>query len=258
MAKADPQNLREVRERGFTSVPGVLPTADIPELRRLLQGCIDDDQQRWAGTPYPDAWMVQNLMARDVKFARVMENPQLQAYVCDLLGDTCIVYAYTSSSMPPGGTNYSYRIHVDCPRVIPGYITNVGVILALDDFTVDNGATYFLPGSFNRTSPPDRNDFFRGAETVTPKAGDMVVFNARTWHLGGANRTDRPRHALTLNACRSYMRQRFDYPRLVPEEIVNQLTEVGRRFLGFNVRMPTSLDDYYVPEEQRLYKSNQG
>jgi ectoine hydroxylase-related dioxygenase (phytanoyl-CoA dioxygenase family) len=256
--RPDGDKLREVRERGFTVVPGVLPPGEVPELRRLLQRCIDEDLEQWRGKPYPDAWMVHNLMARDLKFARVMEAPLMQAYLAELLGDTCIVYAYTSSSMPPRGTNYSHRIHVDSPRVIPGYITNVGVVLALDDFTPENGATYFLPGSFAREGPPAREEFFAGACRVFPQAGDMVLFNARTHHLGGENLTDRPRHALTLNVCRSFMRQRFDYPRLVPKEIVDQLTEVGRRFLGFSVRMPTSLAEYYLPEDQRLYKANQG
>ena len=43
-----------------------------------------------------------------------------------VLGPGCIVYAYTSSSMPPHRSNYSGRIHVDSPRVIPGYMTNLG------------------------------------------------------------------------------------------------------------------------------------
>ena len=54
------------------------------------------------------------------------------------------------------------------------------------------------------------------------------------------------------------MRQRFDYPRLVPKEVTEQLNEVGRRFLGFNVRVPTSLEEFYLPPEQRLYKAGQG
>jgi ectoine hydroxylase-related dioxygenase (phytanoyl-CoA dioxygenase family) len=258
MRPPDPEKLRQVRERGFAVVPGVLPGQDVPRLRLLLERCIDEDLMRWRGKPYPDAWMVQNLMARHLDFARVLESPPLQAYLGELLGDTCIVYAYTSSSMPPRGVNFSHRIHVDCPRVIPGYITNVGVMLALDDFTPENGATWFLPGSFTRESPPSAEEFFAAAERVLPRAGDMVLFNARTWHCGGENTTPRCRHALTLNACRSWMRQRFDYPRLVPPEIVEQLTEVGRRFLGFHVRMPTSLEEYYVPEDQRLYRANQG
>jgi ectoine hydroxylase-related dioxygenase (phytanoyl-CoA dioxygenase family) len=255
---ADPDKVRELRERGFTVVPGALTAPVAAELRRELERCIQEDLARWAGRPYADAWMVHNPMVRGAAFARVLEHPLMHAYLTELLTATCILYAYTTSSMPPGGSNYSHRVHNDCPRFIPGYVTNVGIILPLDDFTQGNGAPYFLAGSHLLENPPAEADFLARAERVTPKCGDMVVFNARTFHMGGQNRTERARHALTLNVCRSYMRQRFDYPRLVPADVVASLGEVGRRFLGFDVRMPTSLDEYYVPPEQRLYKANQG
>ena len=160
--------------------------------------------------------------------------------------------------MPAGGRNYSHRVHVDCPRVIPGYMTNLGIIVALDDFTEANGATYFLPKSFERTDAPTEHEFFAGARRVFPKRGDIVVFNARSWHLGGPNTTSNDRHAVTLNACRSYMRQRFDYPRLIGNDLAGGLSPSLRRILGFNVRIPVTLDEYYLPEDQRLYKANQG
>lgn len=250
--------LAEIQERGFAVVPRIISRDDVARLKPLLQQCIQEDLEKWKGTPYQDKWMVMALMSRHVEFARLMENTLLQQYLGALLGEMCIVYAYTSSSMPPNDGNYSCRVHVDCPRIIPGYTTNVGVIVALDDFTAENGATYFLPGSHTRALAPSRDEFMQFAERAYPEAGDAVFFNARTWHMGGTNRTDRPRHSVTINACRSYMRQQLDFPRLVPAEIVEQLTDVGRRFLGFNVRVPASLEEYYVPEEQRLYKANQG
>ena len=90
-------------------------------------------------------------------------NPRLRGFLSAALGETCVLYAYTSSSMPPGGRNYSARIHVDCPRFIPGYVTNVGVTLMLDDFTEQSGATYLLPGSHRLPDPPSEDAFFRGA-----------------------------------------------------------------------------------------------
>lgn len=33
---------------------------------------------------------------------------------------------------------------------------------------------------------------------------------------------------------------------------------LGRAFLGFNVRVPTSLREFCLPPEQRLYKPGQG
>jgi ectoine hydroxylase-related dioxygenase (phytanoyl-CoA dioxygenase family) len=188
----------------------------------------------------------------------VVVHPNVLPAVEALLGPTCIMYACVSSSMPPNGTNFSKRIHVDSPRVIPSYPTNVGVMMALTDFTEDNGATRFLPGSFERMDPPSDEEFERDAEMVFPRAGSAVIFNARTFHSGGVNRTSEPRHAVTVNYCRAYMRTSFDFVRMVPPERVPTLAPALRRVLGFDVRMPTSLDEYYVDEADRLYKANQG
>jgi ectoine hydroxylase-related dioxygenase (phytanoyl-CoA dioxygenase family) len=251
--------LDQIKSRGFALVPGLLTSAQAAEMRSLLQTYVDEDLQKWAGRDdYPDRWMVHNLMFRSLPFARLLEHAEMHTYLSALLGDTCVLYACTSSSLPPRGANMSNRVHVDCPRVIPGYITNVGGTFALDEFTEANGATYFLPGSTERLTAPSEQEFLAHAERVFPKAGDAVIFNARTWHMGGVNRTERARHGFAFQACRSFMRHRFDYPRMVPAEILATLGETGRRFLGFNVRVPTSLDEYYLPPDQRLYKSNQG
>jgi ectoine hydroxylase-related dioxygenase (phytanoyl-CoA dioxygenase family) len=255
---ADPEILAGIQRKGFSVVPGLLDPDEVTVMRRELQRAAEEDLAAWEGREYPDAWMVHNLMVRHPIFARFLENRVLHAYLTPLLGDTCIVYAYTSSSMPPSGANFSHRVHVDSPRVIPGYWTNVGVMVALDDYTEENGATRFLPYSYEREEPPTLDEFLEKSEQTFPKAGGAVIFNARTWHMGGKNRTQTPRHAITLNVCRSYMRQRFDYPRLVGEETLAHIGELGRRFLGFNVRMPASLAEYYLPENERLYKAGQG
>ena len=256
--QADPAILSAISERGFSVVPGLLDAATIDTMKEELERAALEDLAAWEGRVYPDAWMVHNLMVRHPVFAEFLENPVLHAYLSPLLGDTCILYAYTSSSMPPSGSNFSHRVHVDSPRMIPGYWTNVGVMVALDDYTEENGATRFLPHSFERVEPPSLEEFMAESEQTLPRAGEAVIFNARTWHMGGANRTHTPRHAITLNVCRSYMRQRFDYPRLVGAETLDHVGDVGRRFLGFNVRMPATIDEYYLPEEQRLYKAGQG
>lgn len=250
--------LKEITEKGVGVVPGVISKRDAAQMRILLQQCINEDLEKWKNLNYQDSWMVHNLMVRAEPFARLLENPILHKYFSAILGETCILYAYTSSSLPPGGANYSHRIHVDCPRFIPGYWTNLGVMVALDDYSDDNGATFFLPGSHLSADVPSEECFLKNAIRVYPKSGDAVIFSARTWHMGGYNKTANPRHAVTMNVCRSFMRQRFDYPRLVPSEVAGRLGEVGKRFLGFNVRMPASLDEYYLPPDQRLYKANQG
>ena len=247
-----------VMTKGFAVVPHALSREHAAELRAALAALVVAQRAAADERTAVDDYMVHNPMILDPRFLDLLENPAIVSALDAFLGPTSILYAYTSSSMPSGGSNYSRRVHVDSPRVIPDYMTNLGVIVALDDFTDDNGATYFLPGSFERTDPPSQEEFFDGAERVYPQRGDLVVFNARTWHYGGVNTTFDDRHAVTLNACRAYMRQRFDYPRMVGNEIGSTLSPTLRRFLGFEVRVPTSLEEYYLPEDQRLYKANQG
>jgi ectoine hydroxylase-related dioxygenase (phytanoyl-CoA dioxygenase family) len=172
------------------------------------------------------------------------------------MSESAIVYAYTSSSLPANGSNFSRRIHVDAQSKSLDYITNLGVLVALDDFTAENGATYFLPGSHLSLDVPDEKHFFAHAVRAYPRAGEAVIFNARTYHYGGENTTGRARHAITLNVCRQWMKQRFDYPAMLTEAQLSELGPVGRRFVGMDSRIPRSLEEYYVPPEQRLFKSS--
>lgn len=248
--------LKAFERDGLAVVPQVVATEEVAVLREELEAAIAED-----AIDHPnvfDKGMVHNCMVRGDRMAALLDNPVMNEYLAAVLSETCIVYAYQSSSLVPQQGNYGSRVHVDSPRHIPGYSTNMGVIVALDDFTEENGATYFWRGSHQFESLPDAQEFYANADRATCKAGDMVIFHGRLVHAAGHNRTERARHGLTINACRSYMRQRFDFPRLVPQSIINSLGENGKRLLGMNVRMPTSLDEFYLPAEQRLYKPNQG
>lgn len=241
---------------GIAVIPAVLAQSEVCVLREELESAIAEDAVR-----YPDVFdkgMVHNCMVRGRRMAGLLDDPVMNAYLNKVFSSTCIVYAYQSSSLLPGQKNYGSRVHVDSPRFISGYTTNIGVIFPLDDFTEENGATFYLKGSHRQADIPDEASFFSGASRACCCAGDMVLFNGRLVHAAGVNTTDHARHALTINICRSYMRQRFDFPRLVPQSIIDTLGPDGRRLIGMNVRMPTSLDEFYLPEAQRLYKPNQG
>lgn len=251
--------VEEFHTKGFAIVPNVLSSAQVEEMRLLLIKAIADQDEAWGGFEhYVDRNMVHNLMMHAQPFVDLLSNAVMHSYLSAVLDPHCTLYAYTSSSIPAGGGNYSTRVHVDSPRFIPGYVTNVGFIVALDDFTDENGATYFLPGSHLSDHTPTDAEFFAGAERVHPRAGEGVISNARTFHRGGENTTRRDRHAVTMNVCRSWMRQRFDYPRLMPQEMIDGMDDVGRRFIGWNVRVPVGLEQYYVPPQERLYKAGQG
>jgi ectoine hydroxylase-related dioxygenase (phytanoyl-CoA dioxygenase family) len=248
--------LKELEKDGLVVVPQVLGSNLVSTLILELEAAISED-----ATKYPDAFdagMVHNCMVRGSQMGALLDNSIMNAYIDAAFSNTSIIYAYQSSSLQPKSENYGSRVHVDCPRFVSGYYTNMGIMFALNDFTIENGATYYLPGSHKLENPPSEDEFYKHAKRACCKAGDMIILNARLVHAAGLNTTNQVRHALTMNLCRSYMRQRFDLPRLVPQNIIDSLGTNGRRLLGMNVRVPTSLEDFYLPVDQRLYKANQG
>lgn len=91
----------------------------------------------------------------------------------------------------------------------------VGFWFALEDATVENGCMYFIPGG-HRMPLKKRNHFDDAGqlcdevfdESPFPEhlkvpaeapAGTLVIFDGRTPHLSGPNRSDKSRHAYTLH-----------------------------------------------------------
>ncbi|CAN5923676.1 hypothetical protein BH11MYX4_BH11MYX4_04740 [soil metagenome] len=243
---------------GYAIVPGVLAPDTVAQLRKDLEKAIETESAYHGGADYKDYGMVMVCCTHARSFVDVLGNERLMRVIERTIGDGCIVYAFTSSSMPPGRSNYSYRVHVDAPRLIAGYETNAGAMMLLDDFTEENGATWILPGSHHRREAPSEAEFFANAKRAVAPAGSIVYLNPRVWHSGGKNTTDRWRHSITVNMCRPYMKQRLDIPKMMAASGVD-LTGVSDKALqkmGFYAQVPESLDEYYLPPEKRKFRQS--
>ena len=243
-----------IAEEGCLVVRDVLTPAFVERARRELMTAIESDSRKYGDRAKRDYAMVMLCSLYGGAFLDVFDNATLMDPFNAVLGDECIVYAYTSSSMPPNGRNYSVRVHTDSPRIIPGYVTNMGATILLDDFTEENGATWYLPRSQWQADAPAEDEFYRTAKRLIAPAGSVLFFNARIWHAGGDNRTDAWRHALTINMCRPYMKQRIDIPRAMRGMDLTGVSDQVKQKLGFFSQPPGSLDEYYLPPDQRSFR----
>lgn len=245
---------QEILSQGYSIVRNALPADFISKAKAELEIAIEKEVNYHKTTDFSDYGMVLLCSLYDKIFCELFDLQLVTGPLNSILGEGCIVYAYTSSSMPPETSNYSNRIHTDCPRIIPGYITNIGATILLDDFTEENGATWFLPGSQENPIPPDPDEFYKKASRVIEKAGTIWFFNARLWHAGGNNHTPNWRHALTINVVRPWMKQRIDIPRAMEKLDLNNISDAAKQKLGFYAQVPANYDEYYVPLEDRKYK----
>lgn len=249
-----------VKTRGFTLLHDFLTREETGLLKVTMEQAIEEFRPvPGVERSYLDRYQMHDLINRDINYGRLLEDPRLQQLIAPHLGEHWIMYAATSSSIPPHGSNYASRLHVDCPRFHPGYIFNMGVIWVLDDYELDNGgALKILPGSQHSDIAPDPDFFEKHCVQAVCKAGSLLVFNAKIYHRTYENTTDRWNHSMTLNACRSFMKPRMDWVRFIPEDVSGRLNAQARRLIGFDTRVPTTLEEFFLPEDQRLYKANQG
>jgi ectoine hydroxylase-related dioxygenase (phytanoyl-CoA dioxygenase family) len=118
------------------------------------------------------------------------------------------------------------------PRAALGAAT----IWAIDDFTADNGATDVVPGSHRWGDQLPGEDVER--KPVVMSAGSCVFFPGTLWHGGGANRTDRPRLAVTAQYCEPWLRPQEAFTLSMTRDTVRRVSEDIRRMLGYSIHPP--------------------
>jgi ectoine hydroxylase-related dioxygenase (phytanoyl-CoA dioxygenase family) len=251
-------NEEEFRERinrdGYCVVPGLFDAPFVEQMRSELCDAVDADAAYHGGPDYQDYGMVLMCCLYGGSFLDALDSPDFVRPFELMLGEGCIVYSYTSSSMPPGGSNYSRRIHRDCPLYPRDALLRFGGLIMLDDFTPENGATWFLPGSHTQRDAPNDADFRAGAVQVSGRAGSALYMHPRVWHAGGENKTSEWRHATTVGMVPPYMKQRLDIPRLLSGQDLSQASPHVLQKLGFDAQVPTSYDEYYAPASERKFK----
>ncbi|WP_039826145.1 phytanoyl-CoA dioxygenase family protein [Nocardia testacea] len=176
----------------------------------------------------------------------VIDNDLVHA-LCEaiFLEESGTFWMTTAQVIEIGPGNRAQMLHRDLENWFPfvgmgpaGPEVTLNFLIALTDFTEDNGATRVIPGSNHW---PDFQDRGTPDQTVpaTMKAGDALFFSGKTAHGGGANvTTDQYRRGLAFAFNPGYLVGEEAYPFLVDREVVKTLPERVQRILGFRSQYP--------------------
>ncbi len=248
------QFMAAMEEDGYAVVENVITEEFISRMIPQLEKAIATEAEFHGTTDYKDYGMLLACPVYGGAFLELADNSQLMLPFDWVLGDTSIIYVYTSSSMPPKASNYSVRIHVDRPHFIPGYTEALGCLVLLNDFTEENGATWVLPKSHKQAEQPNEEYFYREATRIIAPRGSVFYFHLRLWHAGGANNTPNWRHSLGIGMVRPYLKQRIDLPRAMAQVDISHISNFGLQKLGFFAQPPTSVAEFHAPPHERLYR----
>ena len=113
----------------------------------------------------------------------------------------------------------------------------VNTMWPLDEFTTENGATRFIPGS-HRWEPGRRPTADDEVEQAVMSPGSAMFYLGSLWHGGGANRTGQPRLGVILEYAAGWLRPQENHCLAVPREIAAGLPERLQELLGYNIYPP--------------------
>jgi ectoine hydroxylase-related dioxygenase (phytanoyl-CoA dioxygenase family) len=203
------------------------------------------------------------MVAYDDHFRRLLELEPVLAVVDRALSPNAILHLQNGLILPPvpapatPGERFQTSFHRDFPRHMNGYVASINTFLAIDEFTSENGATRLVPGSHQRAAPPDRDELEAGSVAALCPAGSMIVFDSTLWHAAGVNRSGRDRLAINQQFTRPFIKPQIDYVRALGDATVLRQPARTQQLLGWYTRVVTSLDEYYRPAGERLYRGGQ-
>ena len=248
------RHIYELKVLGFTIIENVVPQSTITKMKKLIDKGLVEDSLRYSKFPSKKNDLIVDLVSLNIEFLEVIENDIFFSFIEKILGDDAILYSFTSTILRPKIIDDVQQIHVDSYKFIQNYDHGLLATIALDDFFTDNGATLYLPGSHNFPYKPDELTFDRYSVSTSRKAGDVIFFNPRVWHKAGYNNTESIRYAITAYFTKSFIKQRFDFPKMLDFNDLNNISEKMLVLLGFNSCPPESVENYYLPLKERKFK----
>ncbi|MCK6484388.1 MAG: phytanoyl-CoA dioxygenase family protein [Phycisphaerae bacterium] len=261
-----PRVLRALQRDGCAVVEGVLDAGLIdrvvPALYAVRERILDEiglDRLRRAG----ELGVLRALPKFDPLFLELIELSEVLAVVDGTVGPTSILHLQNGlllPSSPPESTPsiFQNRFHMDFPRVLNGYLCSINLLFAISPFSCENGGTLVVPGTHQRQQRPGDAWLEQHAIAVECPAGSLLVFDSTLYHAAGRNTSGADRLGINQQFTQSYFKQQIDLVRAIGDETVGLCRPRTQQLLGWYTRVPTSLDEFYRPPVDRLYRSGQG
>ncbi|AZC50853.1 MULTISPECIES: phytanoyl-CoA dioxygenase family protein [Pseudomonas] len=169
----------------------------------------------------------------------LVEHPLILGLLDRLLAPNYLLSQLQAINILPG--ECAQHLHYDdafYPMARPRPPYGAATIMALDDFTHDNGATVVIPGSHLWDGRlPTAVEQASVMPVIMPK-GSVVFFLGTLWHGGGANHSGAPRLALTAQYCEPWARQQENFILSTPRQVARQCSEHIQRMLGYSIHAP--------------------
>ena len=166
-------------------------------------------------------------------FLDLVFNENLLATIRKLITGKFILNQQNGIINPPQKTYNQASWHRDLPyqHFLSTTPLAINALFCIDDFTLENGATFVLPASHKSTSFPSKTYVERNALQVVAKAGAFILLDCMMFHAGGFNSSGMKRRAVNHLYNIPFLKQQI----VIPDHIRrHNLSAEQREILDFD------------------------
>jgi len=167
--------------------------------------------------------------------ADILAHPLVLEVADHVLRPHCESYRIGSATaieiMPGEGDQVLHRDDDFYPVRVPGIEWQISAMVALTDFTAENGATRVVPGSQDMRAIEGITED-QIVQAAMPR-GSILFYLGRAVHGGGRNNTGTPRTGLITTYSLGWLRQEENHHLTLPREVAESYPDPVRRLIGY-------------------------
>ncbi|MEP6571736.1 MAG: phytanoyl-CoA dioxygenase family protein [Gemmatimonadota bacterium] len=223
----------ELMERGYVVLPGPIPAESIPKLQSSYDAAVASAAEADVGRGRASI-RVNDFVNRGPEFDLIYAWPPALEACVRVIERPFRLSAMHARTLPSGGS--AQELHTDVPRTSDAW-PMLGLILMVDGFGTENGATRFVPGSHRWTQSPGVS--LRDPHAPHPDEvlacgaeGSVILFNTSTWHGHTANISPAPRRSLQATFIPREGKPATDFAARMRPETYARIGPIARYVIG--------------------------
>jgi ectoine hydroxylase-related dioxygenase (phytanoyl-CoA dioxygenase family) len=227
----------ELDRDGYAVVPGVLDADEIGAVRDALAPHFALGMHGRNPFEGHETQRVYCLVAKSRAFDRLILDPLMLDVSERVLGPNFLLTATLAIKLEPGESAQDFHyddVFYRLPRPRPTY--SVSTLWAVDDFTIENGATLVYPGSHRWGE--DRPREVPEVVTATMTAGSVLVYYGTLVHAGGANASIGNRLGISIQYAAAWARQQENFMMALGVDGARALAPRLQELIGYSIHPP--------------------